>query len=219
MKANTETVTKKREVAMSEQVTLAADPASEEWRAVTVPGFERDYQVSSFGRVRSLARYARGQQRRFLKSKILTGRPDRYGYLEVSVSSNEGKCRFLTHRLIAFAFIANPNNLPQVNHKDGNKLNNRVLNLEWVTHQQNIQHAVRTGLNNSQGANNKQFKGLIESTNTLTGARRIFCGKKALIESGFDHASVYSVINGRAKTHKGFHFKRLPLNSPEASQC
>ncbi|WP_337262936.1 MULTISPECIES: NUMOD4 domain-containing protein [unclassified Serratia (in: enterobacteria)] len=204
MKANTETV---------------VNSTGEEWRPVTIVGFESDYQVSSFGRVRSLARYARGQQRRFLKSKILAGRQDRYGYLEVSFSNDEEKCKFLAHRLIALAFIANPNHLPQVNHKDGNKLNNCASNLEWVTHQQNIQHAVRTGLNKSQGANNKQFKGLIESTNTFTGVRRIFCGKKALIESGFDHGAVYSVINGRAKTHKGFYFKRLPLNSQEASQC
>lgn len=56
MKANTETVTKNHEVAALEQVTLTADLAGEEWRAVTVPGFELDYQVSSLGRIKSMAR-------------------------------------------------------------------------------------------------------------------------------------------------------------------
>ncbi|CQR09388.1 TPA: NUMOD4 domain-containing protein [Yersinia enterocolitica] len=218
MKANTETVTKNHEVAALEQVTLTADLAGEEWRAVTVPGFELDYQVSSLGRIKSMARYTRGGKRRFLNTRILTGKIDRYGYRTVNLSA-KGVRVFFLHRLVALAFIDNLRSLPQVNHKDGNKLNNCALNLEWVTHQQNIQHAVLTGLNKSQGANNKQFKGLIESTNTLTGARRIFCGKKALIESGFDHGAVYSVINGRTKTHKGFHFKRLPLNSLEVTQC
>lgn len=219
MKANTETVTKKQEVTAFGQITFVTDLAGEEWHSVTVPGFGLDYQVSSLGRIKSMARYTRGGKSHFLNTRILAGKVDKYGYRTVKLYSNNGARVFFLHRLVALAFIDNLRSLPQVNHKDGNKLNNCALNLEWVTHQQNIQHAVLTGLNKSQGANNKQFKGLIESTNTLTGARRIFCGKKALIESGFDHGAVYSVINGRTKTHKGFHFKRLPLNSLEVTQC
>lgn len=204
---------------MNANTEAVATSDSEEWRQVAVAGFECDYQVSNLGSIKSMPRYTRGAKSYLLKTRILTGKIDRDGYRTVKLFSDNGMRIFFLHRLVALSFIDNPRSLPQVNHKDGNKLNNCASNLEWVTHQQNIQHAVRTGLNKSQGANNKQFKGLIESTSTLTGARQIFCGKKALIESGFDHAAVYSVINGRTKTHKGFHFKRLPLNSLEAPQC
>lgn len=73
---------------------------------------------------------------------ILKGQPNAKGYLRVSIS----KKLMFVHRLIAEKYIPNPNNLPQVNHKDGNKLNNSVENLEWVSNQQNRNHAVETGL-------------------------------------------------------------------------
>ena len=68
--------------------------------------------------------------------------PNGKGYLRFSVG---GKLMFV-HRLVATLYIPNPDNKPQVNHKDGNKLNNRADNLEWVTNQENRDHAVRTGL-------------------------------------------------------------------------
>lgn len=68
--------------------------------------------------------------------------PNGKGYLRVSIG---GKLRFV-HRLVAEKYILNPDNLPQVNHKDGNKLNNSVDNLEWVSNQQNRDHAIKNGL-------------------------------------------------------------------------
>ena len=73
---------------------------------------------------------------------ILLGQPNGKGYLRVSIS---GKLMFI-HRLVAEKYIPNPNNYEQVNHKDGNKLNNNVDNLEWVTNQQNRNHAVENEL-------------------------------------------------------------------------
>lgn len=73
---------------------------------------------------------------------ILKGQPNAKGYLRVSIS----KKLMLIHRLVAEKYIPNPYNLPQVNHKDGNRLNNSVENLEWVSNQQNREHAVKTGL-------------------------------------------------------------------------
>lgn len=68
------------------------------------------------------------------------------GYFQINLYIN-GKCKtFMLHRLVANAFIPNPNNLPCVNHIDGNKLNNQLSNLEWVTHKDNMRHAFRTGL-------------------------------------------------------------------------
>ena len=68
--------------------------------------------------------------------------PNGKGYLRVSIG---GKLMFV-HRLVAEKYVPNPDNKPQVNHKDGNKLNNNADNLEWVTNQENRNHAIKTGL-------------------------------------------------------------------------
>lgn len=75
-------------------------------------------------------------------SHVLKPQPNGKGYLRVSIS----KKLVFVHRLVAEKYIPNPDNLPQVNHKDGNKLNNSVENLEWVDNQENRTHAVLTGL-------------------------------------------------------------------------
>ena len=106
----------------------------EEW--VDIEGFESMYQVSNFGRVKSLKR----KKEIVLKNKIT-----RSGYAEVNLYKD--KYYFcLVHRLVASNFIKNPQNKPQVNHVDGNKMNNRVCNLEWVTPKENVQHALVNGL-------------------------------------------------------------------------
>lgn len=98
-----------------------------------VPGYEGLYSVSSDGKVKSLFRY----------KKTLTPSVTRHGYETVELFSDGKSKRFLVHRLVALAFIPNPENLPQVNHKDENKRNNHVSNLEWVTAKQNMNHGTR----------------------------------------------------------------------------
>ena len=106
-------------------------------------GYENSYQISDSGRIFT--------KRRLVGNQIYYGRElipqlTEDGYLKVTLSKN-GKCkRFYLHRLVAIQFLDNNMNLPQVNHKDGNKLNNNVTNLEWCTKQENQSHAVRNNL-------------------------------------------------------------------------
>lgn len=79
--------------------------------------------------------------------KILKGRLDKNGYLLVNLYKDRQSYTRKVHRLVAEAFIPNPDNKTQVNHKDGNKSNNHVINLEWSTQSENMRHAYRNGLN------------------------------------------------------------------------
>ena len=115
----------------------------EEWRPIV--GYEGLYEVSSYGRVRSLDMYvkARYGNYRLHKGKVLSPgiRPD--GYLFVNLTYN-GKHKTITvHRLVAQAFLPNPDNLSEVNHKDEDKSNNRVENLEWCDRKYNLNYGSR----------------------------------------------------------------------------
>lgn len=109
-----------------------------------IPGYGGIYQASSFGRIRS---FANSRIRRDMDvPHIMTQRPARHGYMACHI----GKKQIKVHRLVAATFIENPLNKPQVNHKDGDKLNNRPENLEWVTNSENQIHANAHGLNESR---------------------------------------------------------------------
>ena len=107
---------------------------NELWKPV--PVFDK-YHVSNFGRFKS---FHKG------KTKILKPAPALNGYLQVGLCKDNQQKNFLVHRLVALAFIPNPNGKPQINHRDGNKLNNHVSNLEWCTPSENQRHAYDTGL-------------------------------------------------------------------------
>lgn len=103
------------------------------WKDLT--GYKVSYQISNKGRLKS---FFAG------KCNILKGCINKRGYHSYLLSGVIG--RRYAHRLVAQAFIPNPDNLPFVNHIDGNKLNNNVENLEWCTNDQNMKHASKTGL-------------------------------------------------------------------------
>ena len=99
------------------------------WRPIV--GYEGLYEVSSYGRVRSLDRYVKGKSYRLHKGKVLSPGKNSRGYLSAVLSYN-GKHKAITvHRLVAETFLPNPDNLPEINHKDEDKTNNSVDNLEW----------------------------------------------------------------------------------------
>ena len=126
----------------------------EEWK--DCPEYEQVYQVSNLGRVKSKPVFVEndslfGDEGGYVKHiKIKNQTINRYGYMTTKLCF-KGKCRRLTiHRLVAKAFIPNPNKYSQVNHIDGNKKNNSVTNLEWVSAAQNTKHAWDTGLITSE---------------------------------------------------------------------
>ena len=127
---------------------------SETWR--DVPGYEGRYQISSIGNVRCVQRiqHHKNGVMRFQPQKNLSicyCKNWKYGYGHVSLTDNAGvQKRTWVHRLVALAFIPNPENKPQVNHKDGDKRNNRVENLEWCTARENLMHSFNTGLHSQE---------------------------------------------------------------------
>ena len=112
-----------------------------------IPGYENYYEISHSGKVRSIERKVPFLKRtRIVKSKIIQSRINNRGYEEVRLSKNGITSTKFVHIITAKAFVSNPNNKPEVNHMDGNKINNHFSNLEWVTHSENMSHAYNMGL-------------------------------------------------------------------------
>jgi hypothetical protein len=107
----------------------------ENWK--DIPGWKGVYQISDHGRVKSF---------RWNKEKILKIQSDRLGYQFIMLHVSAGvRDRRLIHRIVAQAFLSNPENKPEVNHKDLNKSNNHISNLEWNTRSENIRHSIENG--------------------------------------------------------------------------
>lgn len=123
---------------------------------VDIKDYEGFYQVSNLGRVRSLPRWVKG------KGKSIQLRDGFYlkvdiakGYERVTLFKNNNRKRVMVHRLVAQHFVDNPKNKPEVNHIDGNKRNNKLTNLEWVTSSENQLHAFKTGLQKPTKSNKR----------------------------------------------------------------
>jgi len=167
------------------------------WR--DIKGFEGLYQISIIGRVRSLDRVdSRGNYR---KGKALADVVSGNGYHQVNLW-RDGKVEIkLTHRLMAKTFIPNPDNLPQVNHRDEDKGNNRVENLEWCTASYNTNYGTR----NERAA--KANEQAIHVTDR-SGNRCLFESiEKASKVLGLKPNSVSDCLHGRQKTHRGYSFE------------
>lgn len=117
-----------------------------------IEGFEGFYQVSNLGNIRSLDRRIiqvdskKGKYSRIIKGRIIKPENNKRGYKCVSLTIQNKKVSKTIHRLVAEAFIPNPNNYPLINHIDGNKQNNKVTNLEHCSYKHNVNEAIRLGL-------------------------------------------------------------------------
>lgn len=121
-----------------------------------IPGYKGLYQISNFGRVKSLKRLAAKVHKQLVPERVLKPVLTYYGYYQCTLAISNAGIRDKTlkiHRLVALAFIPNPENKPEVNHINGIKTDNRIKNLEWCTIKENHIHAKNHGLKAS-GAKN-----------------------------------------------------------------
>ena len=175
-----------------------------------IKGYEGFYQVSDCGRIKSLARdiyYQNGIVHR-TKEKILVPVLDKDGYQYVNLSKN-GKRKVMTiHRLVAMAFIPNPENKSQINHKNEVKTNNVVENLEWCEAGYNINYGTRT----SRAIQNRRSYKLGDNPSAkpvfcVELNKKFDCAKSAQEELGIDRSCVGRVCRGEQKTAGGFHWR------------
>ena len=126
-----------------------------------VKNYEGVYQVSNLGRIRSLKRTIRANNNPYIKNGRVLKTWNFNGYLCANLCLNGADNKVKVHRIVAEAFIDNPKNKKEVNHINGIRIDNRVENLEWCSHKENIQHAFKTGLRKT-GANATNSKLSVE---------------------------------------------------------
>lgn len=183
----------------------------EEWR--DIPGYEGLYQVSNLGRVKSSERRVWGGCSYYTKKeKVLKNSVMKIGYCRVSLSKDARQEQFYVHRLVAEAFIPNPDNLNEVDHIDANQQNNVVSNLRWVTHYENMRHSAELGrahdgsYNLVHGANKKA---VVRSDGRLY--ESVACAARDL---GYKtNLMVTDVLKGRRRECRGYSFKYASQNA------
>lgn len=170
------------------------------WKDIS--GYEGRYQASTHGRIRSVSRKVtqKGHKcyfTRILKGKILNPRLQNSNYYVVWLSKNGEVSAQLVHRLVAQTFIPNIDNKPCINHKNGNKTDNRIKNLEWCSYSENIKHSHKIDGRKEISKPvkcieiNKEFSSIINASR----------------EIGINRCSISHALNGRAKTAGGYTWK------------
>lgn len=164
----------------------------EEWK--DIEGYEGLYQVSNQGRVKNV-----------MRDKLRASHNNGCGYLMILLCKDGKKKPFYVHRLVAQEFIPNPDNLPEVNHKDECKTNNVVENLEWCSSRYNMNFGTareRTSL--------KQQKKVYQYTKNDE-LVAVFNGVNQCKELGFEPSCISQCCNGIRRTHKGYKWSYNPL--------
>ena len=186
-----------------------------------IPNYVGLYQASNLGNIRSLDKFSLTNNRfnkmkRKVKGRILKPHLNkRTGYLQVILSNDKNKKIWLVHRLIALTFIPNLENKEQVNHIDGNKHNNNVENLEWVTCSENMKHAFKTNLNHSnfkvQSGINHHFYGKHHSNEAKEKSRINHCKKIIQYDKNYNLIKIWKSIQEVEKN--------LNINNGNISEC
>lgn len=166
------------------------DASEQAWK--DVEGYEGLYKINNFGDVYSL-----------IKHKILSPSKHKRGYHLVLLTKNKQHKQHYVHRLVAKAFIPNPQNKIEVNHKDGNKINNSVDNLEWCTRTENSEHAYLNGLRAMQ------CKTPVEALDLSNGYTCVYPSmSEASRRTGINIGNISRCCNGSCKSAGGFVFKK-----------
>lgn len=161
-----------------------------------IKNYENLYSISKDGVVTS---YVHKKPRK-MRNDI-----DKDGYFRIVLCKNKTRKKYFVHRLVAQTFILNPENKPEVNHKNGIKYDNRVQNLEWVTRKENEIHAYKNGLANSNGAKRHNSKAVIQlSKNSDKIIREYESIRQAERETGIHNESISMVCNNKQKTAGNF---------------
>lgn len=184
----------------------------EEWKVI--PGFSL-YEVSNMGNVRSKDRtIVSGNSHYIKRGRILKGHDNGVGYLRVQLKQDGKVGRHYIHRLVAKAFVPNPDSKPCVNHIDNNPTNNKSENLEWCTMQENTDWMAKQGRNKRTDewiANLHETQSLsyrpVTGENIVTGDVLYFEKLNGVKEKGFDPSCVCWCCKGIRNTHKGYIWK------------
>lgn len=177
------------------------------WKVIQ--GYDGYYEVSDTGLVRSLDRFISDSKTgtkhlkgSMMKQTISTGR-DGTGYYVVNLHKNHRSFVSTVHRLVAETFIENPDNLPTVNHKDGDKHNNNVANLEWASYAENNIHALLNELRHPRG---NEIAKMIMNGN-IVARYKSACEASRLI--GIGRSSISHCLNGRSHSAGGFMWRKM----------
>lgn len=166
------------------------------WQPTFIYGHK--YEIGEDGKVRSI-------HGRWGVGKVLKTRINRHGYEQINLWDVDKMKTVTLHRLVATAFLGNPDNLPQINHKDGNKENNHVGNLEWISQAGNQQHARRTGLYKNQRRGEGVWLSKLDESKVKEIRQkyvpRLYGFRKLAIEYGVDYRAIWSVIHRETWRH------------------
>lgn len=172
----------------------------EEWK--DIQGYEGLYRISNLGNVASCERYVRvcGGGRRLVQPKLLKQFKCPGGYCEVNLWKNNKQKTTMVHRLVAETFIDNRLNLPEVNHKDENKENNSVENLEWCTSKYNANYGTR----NKRMTEKKETKPVVMISKDGREIKRFKSLGDASREMDADISAIIRACKGKQKTCLGY---------------
>lgn len=178
------------------------DLPNEIWK--DVPNYESLYQVSNKERIKGVSRIIRNPLKGdcLLEERILKYCVDKSGYPTYVLSNNKFKKTFKIHRLVAMAFIPNPENKPCVNHINGIKTDNRVENLEWCTYSENTKHAFDTGLMKMTKGNDCSWSKVSEQqVLEIRNNKGIVSYSKMSEKYEISIATISNIINRKTWTH------------------
>lgn len=176
-------------------------------------GYEDIYQISNLGNVKRINYFDKQNQDKYKNQEKKLVFLNINGYRRVVLSKNGVNKKFMVHRLVAKAFIPNPENKPFINHKNGIKTDNRVENLEWCIPKENTQHARATGLfteemiTRKRGKDNWASKKVNQFDLNNNFIKQWDCVRDVLRELGIDNTSIYKCCAGKKKTAGGYRWK------------